>query len=425
MKIIILISGLFFYLLSFSQNTYQKHFQDKTLRFDYIHAGNSDTSEVFPVRYVEEKYWGGSKSNLIDTFRYGSYILEIRDSLSGDLLYSRGYSTLFDEWQTTSAAKKQKKAFQESICFPFPKRTIRLEIYERDKSQKFHLHFTTHVSPNHHYIEKKQVVSHDVESILSSGKPQEKIDIVFIPDGYTAEDLSKFLTDVEKFTNTMFSWRPFINYKNRFNIKAVLAPSEQSGTDIPGDSIWRKTQINTNFYTFDSERYLTTSDYWKVKDLAGLTAYDQIYILVNHKKYGGGGIYNYYCTTTTDHKDSDFVFMHEFGHGFAALADEYYTSQVSYEDYFDLGVEPYQANITTLKDFDSKWKDLIEEGTPIPTPATEEYKDKIGVFEGGGYVPKGIYRPTLDGTMKSRKINAFGPVNERAIIRMIEFYSKP
>ena len=182
--------------------------------------------------------------------------------------------------------------------------------------------------------------------------------------------------------------------------------------------------LNSTFYTFDSERYLTTKYFHDVRDIAASVPYDNIVILVNTEKYGGGGIYNFYSIVASDNPRSEFVFMHEFGHAFASLADEYYSSQVSYEEYFDLTVEPYQPNITTLVDFDKKWKDLIEPGIPIPTPDSPEYKDKVGVFEGGGYVAKGIYRPTMNSSMKSSVINGFDPVNERAIIHIIKFYSQ-
>jgi hypothetical protein len=106
------------------------------------------------------------------------------------------------------------------------------------------------------------------------------------------------------------------------------------------------------------------------------------------------------------------------------LADEYYTSDVAYQDFYSLDVEPLDPNLTTLVDFDSKWKDMVENGTPIPTANTEKYEDVLGAFEGGGYVEKGIYRPKQDCTMKSIVVDNFCPVCKRAIVQMIDFYTE-
>ncbi len=203
----------------------------------------------------------------------------------------------------------------------------------------------------------------------------------------------------------------------------MLAWSEQSGTDIPAENIWKSTIANSSFYTFDVDRYLMIYDNKTLRHLASNAPYDQIYVLVNTSKYGGGSIYNHYSVCVSDNPNSEYIFVHEFGHGFAALGDEYYTSEVAYSEFYPLDVEPLDPNLTTLVNFDSKWKDLIEEGTPIPTPVIKEYYDKIGVFEGGGYSAKGVYRPAYDCTMKSISIDNFCAVCKRAIQRMIEFYS--
>jgi len=204
----------------------------------------------------------------------------------------------------------------------------------------------------------------------------------------------------------------------------VNAPSEQSGTDIPGDSIWKNTILNTHFYTFNSERYLTTRDVKQIRDLAAYAPYDQIYILVNSKKYGGGGIYNYYNLCTSDNEYAEQVFTHEFGHAFAALADEYHYGSDNAEEIYNLSVEPWQVNITTLVDFESKWKNMVDKDTPIPTPDTEEHKNKVGAFEGAGYVSKKIYRPVYDCKMRSNKTNEFCPVCLKAVTEMLKFYSE-
>jgi hypothetical protein len=203
-----------------------------------------------------------------------------------------------------------------------------------------------------------------------------------------------------------------------------MDPSEDAGADIPGAGIWKNTLVNSSFYTFDSERYLTTLDFWKVKDIAALAPYDQIYILVNTEKYGGGGIYNHYNLTSTGNQHSSTVFIHEFGHGFAGLGDEYYTSDVSYTDFYSPEIEPWEPNLTTLVNFSEKWENLLIPGTPVPTPESPEYINTTGVFEGGGYVAKGVYRPAVNCRMKSNNSEHFCQVCEKTIEQMILFLTR-
>jgi hypothetical protein len=236
--------------------------------------------------------------------------------------------------------------------------------------------------------------------------------------------MDSFKEDCERFAGYLFNSSPFRENKNKFNIWGIEAPSAESGTDIPKEDIWKKTLVNSTFYTFDLERYLMTYDNKTLRNIASNAPYDQIYILVNSDKYGGGSIYNHYSMSVTKNKYFEFIVTHEFGHGFASLADEYYTSDVAYQNFYPLDVEPTDPNLTTLVDFDSKWKDLVEDGTPIQTPDTDEYKNKVGVFEGGGYMEKGIYRPAHDCSMKSIKVDNFCPVCKRAIKQMIDFYTE-
>jgi hypothetical protein len=259
-----------------------------------------------------------------------------------------------------------------------------------------------------------------------SGKfpPHQSLDIALIPEGYTENEMEKFRQDAKRFMQYTFDIQPFTKYKDHINFIIIEAPSEQSGSDIPGKNIWRKTLINSHFYTFDIERYLTSPDVHSIRNLAACVPYDQIFILVNTNKYGGSGIFNSYNICVSDHSQAREVFTHEFGHGFAALADEYFDSEVAYENMYDFSVEIYNKNITTLVEFDKKWKDMLEKDTPIPTPTTDAYKNKIGVFEGGGYVSKGIYRPVWDCKMRSNSTNEFCPVCQRAIEELLKFYTE-
>lgn len=418
----ILIFFLGFLSILYSQIQFEDYFTDKTLRFDYYHVGDVNSQLIAFDELREEPYWGGPKKNLIDPFNYGNYKYEVYDKESGKLIFSRGYSTLFAEWLTTPEAKKIKRAFHETIVFPFPKREVILKIYAPDEKNVFRQVFEFEIDPSNPFIKKDKPNRYNSIKYLDNGDPSSKVDLVVIPEGYTKDEMEKFSKDLEKFVNALFGSSPYRENKNNFNIWAIEAPSEESGTDIPRQNIWKSTIVNTSFYTFDTERYLMTEDNKTLRDLAGNVPYDVIYIMVNTSKYGGGAIYNYYSVCVSDNENFEYLVIHEFGHGFAGLGDEYYTSQVSYEEFYKTDVEPWEPNLTTLVNFDMKWKNLVDKETPIPTPATEEYKNKVGVFEGGGYVPKGVYRPMFDCTMKSRTVNNFCVVCKEAIQKMINYY---
>ena len=415
---------LFTSITLFSQVNFDDYFKDQTLRVDYFHTGDSLHDSYSIDQLKEEPYWGGSKTNLIDTFNYGRYEVKVFDQELNKLIYSHTYSTLFDEWQTTDEAKHTVKTFNETVTMPYPKVKIRIEFYSRDRTNVLHKKFEYNVDPDNYFISPERHLEYPSFEVVHNGDPAEKVDIVMLPEGYTKDEMDEFKADCKKFAGYLFKVSPYSENKDKFNIWGVEAPSLEEGTDIPERGIWKKTLMNTQFYTFDLERYLMTSDYKSVRDLAANAPYDQIYILVNSDKYGGGAIYNYYSVCINNNIFSEYVFSHEFGHGFAFLADEYYTSDVAYNDFYPLDVEPLEPNITTLVDFDSKWKDMVDQDTPIPTPDTAEYADKVGVFEGGGYVAKGIYRPMEDCSMKTATVNNFCPVCKRAIQRMIDFLTQ-
>ncbi len=420
----ILIAILLFSNLIFSQIKFDDYFEDKTLRLDYFHTGDALTDFYSFDELIEEPYWGGSKVSLIDQFNYGKYKIIVKDAESGKEIYTRTYSTLFSEWQTTDESKKISKTFSETVTIPFPKKKVVIDFYTRDRENELHKKFEYAVDPDNYFIKKERSEEFNSFKVHYSGDPSIKVDIVIIPDGYTKDEMQKFKDDCEKFSKYLFTTSPYDKYQDNFNIWGVEAPSKESGTDIPAEHIWKNTIANSSFYTFDLERYLMVVDNKNLRNLASNAPYDQIFVLVNTKKYGGGAIYNHYSVCSSDNNYSDYVFTHEFGHGFAGLADEYYTSDVAYENFYSLDVEPLEPNITTLVNFDSKWKDMVDNDTPIPTPETKEYKDKVGAFEGGGYMEKGMYRPKQDCSMKSISFNNFCPVCKKAIVEMIDFYSK-
>jgi len=420
----IFILSVFILSSSLAQASFQDYFLDHSMRIDYVHAGDKHSEEYYMQQLRMEPYWGGSVKHLIDTFKYGKYFFEVYDDSTGSLIYSRGYSSLFGEWQTTDEASKMKKAFHESIVFPFPKNKVVVKWYSRNYDGLFKVKMEQLIDPSNYFIQPGIQTKHHVYDALYSGDPHQKIDIVILPDGYTADEMELFKSDCDKFAKELFEFQPYNQYKDRFNIRGVLAPSIDSGNDIPADSIWKNTLLNTSFYTFNSERYCMTEDYLKVRDLAANAPYDQIYILVNTEKYGGGAIYNFYNVSVNSNKQAGKIFVHELGHGFAGLADEYYDNSTSYNDFYNTVVEPWEPNITTLVNFEKKWKHLLNDGTPVPTPDTKEYNQMLGVFEGGGYMAKGVYRPKHDCMMKTFQGREFCAACQEAIIKMILFYSE-
>lgn len=409
---------------AYGQIDFEKYFHDKTLRLDYYHAGDAVSDEYFFDELIEEPFWGGSKKKMTDPFEYGKYKFEVYDAEHGELIYSRTYSTLFSEWQTTEEAKQTRKAFTESVVFPYPKNKCRVVFYSRSKKNELIKKFEIAVDPNSYFVKKENRLKFDNFKVHYSGPSEKKVDIVIIPEGYTKDQMDLFKADCEKFTGYLFNSSPYKERKESFNIWGVDAPAPETGTDIPGDNIWKKTHGNTTFFTFDVERYLMTGDYKSIRDLAANAPYDQIYILVNTNKYGGGAIYNFYSVAVNKNPREEYVFVHEFGHGFSFLADEYYDSETAYQDFYPLDIEPLEPNLTTLVDFESKWENMLTKDAPIPTPNEKKYKDVVGVFEGGGYVTKGVYRPMLDCSMKSASVDNYCPVCRDAITRMIDFYSE-
>jgi len=403
---------------------FEDHFKNKTLRVDYLHSGNFEDEEYQLVTFVEERRWAGSKTILTDPFDYGNYKFEMHDLWSNELLYSRGYSTLFWEWQGTDEAQTRNRSFYEAVTMPMPRHAVRIDFFRRNEEFNWEEKYSVDFIPHKTEMIRHKKHNYRKFKIHHSGNPNEKLDIVIIPEGYTRKERRKLRKDCKRFNEYLLESSPYNENRDKINIWGVYAWSRESGTDIPSEDIYRDTIANTTFDTFGLERYLTTDDFKTVKDLASNAPYDQIFILVNHSKYGGCGIYNHYCIVTSDNEESDFLTLHEFGHTFAGLGDEYYTSEFVVEDFYPLDKEPWEPNLTTLVDFSSKWIDMVDEGTPIPTPATPEYESTVGVYEGGGYVAKGVYRPFIDCTMKSKIYDQFCPVCKKAIQDMIDTHSK-
>ncbi len=404
-----------------AQTTFDKNFEYKSLRVDMILAGNNAEQSAYLLELKQEPYYGGSIVNLTDESGYGEYRYTVLETETKAPLYSRGFCTLFEEWRTTEEAKTVNKAFYQSVTFPYPKRKVDFVLEERKKDGSYAPLLSITIDPKDTNIRKEAVPAYEVVKVIDNGSTANSVDLTFIAEGYTIDEMDKFKQDVKRMGGYILSQEPFKKLKHKFNVWAICSPSDDSGTDNPRKEQWSQTAVNSSFNTFYIDRYLETYDVISIRDIAACAPYDHICVLVNSEKYGGGGIYNHFSIGTSDHPLADKVMLHELGHGLIGLADEYYTSDVAYQNFFDLKVEPWQPNITTMVNFDKKWKHLVDKDTPIPTPDTNEYKQVTGVFEGGGYVAKGVYRPAVNCRMKTNEAKGFCPACQEAITQVITF----
>ncbi|UCC38235.1 MAG: peptidase M64 [Candidatus Aminicenantes bacterium] len=465
---------------------FDDYFVDKTMRIDYFHIGDAKEEEVTLDQIYQQGIWAGSKRNLVDKFDNGRYYVKIYDALSGKLLFSKGFDSYFAEYKTTAKAMKSiKRAYHESVLIPYPKKKIRFRLEARNRENILQPFFSHDIDPAAVGIIRERVEEGvEVFEIIKSGKPHKKVDVAFIAEGYTRREKKKFKGDLERLTGIFLRQEPYRTLRASFNIYGVFKPSGDSGCDEPRRGIFKNTALSATFNSLGSERYLLTEDNKSLRDIAAHVPYDTLVIMVNHKRYGGGGIYNLYCTFTVDNQWFEYLFLHEFGHSFAGLADEYYTSSVAYNEFYPRGIEPKEPNITALLDSKNlKWKDLLTPGVEIPTPWEKEgyeemdyayqkirreinakiatmkkegaaqaevnkieqesdrlsrehakkvnsyfqkskFKEKVGAFEGAGYSAQGLYRPMLDCLMFTRGKKPFCKVCEKAVVRVIKHYSK-
>ena len=455
----------------FSQS-FNQFFLDKTMRVDYYHTGTKGT-EIFALdKIYDEGIWSGSKSQLLDNLNYGEYMLRVFDVQSGAPVYSHGYSSIFNEWHSTDEALAgTMKTFHETVRIPFPKNKVQLTISRRDKQMIFHEMFSVVIDPNNPSVvnTQKRTAQFKSAKLMDNGAPEKKVDLLILGDGYAKADMQKFRDDAKHYTDVFFGTSPYKERKKDFNVWTIEVESKESGIDKPGKNEWKENALGTMYDTFGSARYVLTEENRTLRDIAGQVPYDAIAILVNDNRYGGGGIYNLYttCFTQSDAKGKewqmDYVFVHELGHSFAGLGDEYYTSSVSYNDFYQAGVEPWEPNLTASKSRENlKWRSLVDASTSIPTPWKKAeydsiealrgkldrlaadyyekreplyqaeqaiikdaaYKNIVGAFEGAGYVSKGIFRPSIDCRMFSLSLVGFDPVCSAAIEKVIDSYVK-
>jgi hypothetical protein len=443
-----------------------------TMRLDYYHTGNA-TRELFSVDKVsiEPLPWAGDLSQAIDTSNLGKYFFEVRDRATKKVLYSRGFASIYGEWETTDEAKTVNRTFQESLRFPAPTAPVEIVLKKRDAKNVFQDIWTTTVDPSDQFIDRaKHVAPAPVITIQKMGDPEKKVDFLILGDGYTAAEAKKFEADARRLTEVLFATSPFKENRRKFNVWAMSPPAAESGISRPSTGQYRANPLGSTYDAFGSERYVLTFDNQAVRNAAAFAPYEFIEVLVNNRTYGGGGIFNLYSTVASDNAFANYVFVHEFGHHFAGLADEYYTSSVAYGPATEK-VEPWEPNVTALLDVGNlKWRTLVSpfaNVTPIPTPwnkdefekysldiqkrraqlrkdkrpeeemealfreelaheqqmfKAEKHYNQVGAFEGAAYEAKGYYRPEVDCIMFSRT-DHFCKVCQRAIANIIAMYS--
>ena len=354
---------------------FQEHFTGETMRVELYQVGDAREELVTLNRVYRDGPWAGPRSPLIDPFTYARYGVEVRDAETGETIYQRWFDTMFGEYRTTGPAREgRKRVFQRALRVPWPRRPVLVEILRResldDRPHVPRVIFRTLIDPaDYHAIKEDPSAPGDwVYEAVKNGAPQDKVDLVFVAEGYTAADRDKFKADVDRVAGWLFSYEPYKRLQASFNVRGVLRPSPERAMDEPRQGVFRKTALDASFNAFDTDRYMLVEANHRIREIAAQVPYDTIVILVNSTRYGGGGIYDDYCVTTVDHARSRAVFIHEFGHSFAGLADEYYASDVAYNDFYPKGVEPLEPNITALLDPSNvKWKELATPGVPIPT----------------------------------------------------------
>ncbi len=401
---------------------FDDYFADQTLRIDYTFIGNSHEQHVALREMSKHDNWWGRRVNLAEVPLEGNGDLTLYDAESNKVIYKTSFSSLFQEWITTEEAYRVTKSFEFTILVPMPSKSTIAEVVLRDNTGK-ESHFQHTITPDDVLIHDRSAQQPLPYTYMhKGGDSKECIDVVILAEGYTAEEMELFMEDARITTDEILSYEPFNSHREKFNFIAIASPSKDSNVSVPQDGAWRETAVGSNFMTFYMERYLTSGNVYAMYDLATNIPCEHFIILANTDTYGGGGIYNSYTLTTAHHKDFRPVVVHEFGHSFGGLGDEYFYLTVDNNDEMhSLSHEPWEPNITTLVDFDSKWADMVEKGIEIPTKVTEERSKNytVGVYEGGGYRAKGIYRPVDVCRMRNNTAERFCPVCERAIEQVI------
>ena len=383
--------------------------QDKTLRVNYTFSGNSKEARIYLDDLNVIDGWHGRRVNLKELYLAGNGQITMTDAATGDTLYRTAFSSLFQEWQNTEQATQLDRSFENVFLLPMPTGKAEVEVKLTDNYNKVVASMRHTVDPNDILIRKIGQNPPKWRYLHQGGTTDKCIDVVIVPEGYSADEMELFFKDAQIAVKSLFEHNPFKTMQDRFNILAVELVSRNNQVSVPLEGLWTETALSSQFSTFYTDRYLTTLRLRQLHDKLAGVPYEHIIILANTDVYGGGGIFNSYTLTTAHHAQFEPVVVHEFGHSFGGLADEYYYDD-QYEQFYNSETEPWEPNITTQVEFDSKWKDMMP--------------DKAGLYEGGGYMSKGVWRGSPDCRMKTNKYKDFCPVCQRSLERIIRFYTE-
>ena len=412
---------------AYSTDEFSTHFADSTLRIDYTFAGNARTQHITVDALSMTAGWYGRHHHLRELPLEGNGQITVVDTESGDTLYRHSFSSLFQEWQETEEATQVDKAFENTFVIPMPRRTVDVVCQLVDTHRRVRSQLRHRVNPKDILIRDR---SHEQQTpwryVRRSGDPRECINVAFVAEGFRADEMDSFLAMCDSSIMAITAHEPFRSLADRFNFVAVMPPSRDSGVSIPHQGLWVDTPLMSAYDTFYMDRYLTTLHLRRLYDIMTGIPFEHFIILANTEEYGGGGIYNSYTMASARSRRFKLeVIVHEFGHSFGGLGDEYAYDDM-YETHYPADTEPWEPNLTTLHDFSSKWADMLEASTPVPTPPDgRDPTTRVGVYEGAGYQSRGVYRPVQECRMKVNQVKEFCPVCQRAIRRIVDFYTKP
>lgn len=399
--------------------------RDSTLRTDWVLARAGGAPQVYLHSMSRYPVWAGRTHRPDSLFLAGNGTVTLRDTLTGRVLYTNSFSTLFSEWFTLPESEGQPRSFETTLLTPLPAVPAWLDVAVTSARRDTIASARMLYSPSDLLVADAIRPRLEQRTLHRGGDPARAIDVVILAEGYTDAEADSFFHHAAVAAREILGYAPFSDSADRFNFTALFTPSRDSGVSIPAEHRWADTAFGSHFHTFYSERYLTTPRVWRLHDAAQAVPYEHIIVLANTPHYGGGGIYNNYTLTAARHPDFRPVVVHEFGHSFGGLADEYFYDDDVMEDTYPTDVEPWERNITTLCDFTGKWENLLPEGTPVPTRPADMGRYPVGVYEGGGYSARGVYRPAFECRMRNNSYPVFCPGCVLALRRLIDFYTAP
>lgn len=406
-KYLLLLMTLF--SLSVQAQDFEQFFSDSTLRLDYIFAGDVNQQYIYVDQLSKSHRWYGRRHRLAELPLAGNGQITVFDKMTGIVIYRHSFSTLFQEWLATDEAKHTKKSFENVFLIPYPQQPVRIKVELRDYHDKVTAELVHEVDPKDILIRQLQRKKEAPYITLQQAADTTCcIHIAYVAEGYTAEQMDQYLDDCHVAMEALFEHEPFKTLRNRFNVIALCSPSHDSDVSQPGKGIWRNTALASHFDTFYMTRYLTTLHLKQLHDWLAGTPYEHIIVLANTAHYGGGGIYNSYNLSYTRGKHFRPVVVHEFGHSFGGLGDEYPYGDSDPMYFAD--TEPWEPNLTTTTKKPAKWQDLIDAG-------------KAGLIEGGGYLSKGVWRGQENCRMRTNEHPDFCPVCQQALTKLINFYT--